>query len=123
MGKNKLTLILLAGAFVAGAVLGAAGAWGMGLAAKPRAQVLEGMAWVDEGGTALGLSPDGKSAGPGYAVAGAMWREAGGPWHDSFPTCLEPLTLNQRVRLGVVEARSGGQAPDRPVVVWLECLD
>jgi hypothetical protein len=55
-------------------------------------------------------------------VAGALWREQDGSWHDTFPTCLEPLSTGQKVRLGVLDARPQGEAPGRSVVVWLECL-
>lgn len=119
--KNKA--IVLIGAFLAGAALGLGAAWTMGVTDTTSVQVLEGLAWVNDEGTGIGLSPDGESAGPGYVVAGALWREPGGAWHDGFPTCLEPLTLNQRVRLGVLQADPSAEAPGRPVVVWLECLD
>jgi hypothetical protein len=114
------------GIFVAvlvGVVMGALGAWAVGLAGGTEVQILEGYASVNEEGTAIGLSPNGQVPGPGYVVAGAMWREQDGSWHDTFPTCLEPLASDQRVRLGVVDVRRQGQAPGRPVVVWLECLD
>lgn len=87
-----------------------------------RAEILEGYAWVNEEGTAIGLSPDGETPGPGYFIAGAMWREQAGWWNDTFPTCLEPLVEDQRVKLGVLHTRPPDDAPGRPVVVWLECL-
>jgi hypothetical protein len=83
---------------------------------------VEGYAYVNASGMAIGLSPDGEAPGTGYVVAGALWREEDGPWHDTFPTCLEPLVTDQRARLGVMQARLQGDAPGRPVVVWLECL-
>lgn len=110
-------------AVLAGVAIGALGAWAVGLTGGAQVQVLEGQAAVNQEGTAIGLSPDGQIPGPGYVVAGAMWREPDGPWHDTFPTCLEPLASDQRVRLGVVHVRPQGQAPGRSVVVWLECLD
>ena len=78
---------------------------------------------VNWNGTAIGVSPENTGAGDGYVIAGAMWRQSGGPWHDTFPTCLEPLTSGQHVRLGVVHAEPTEWAPGRPVVVWLEQLD
>jgi hypothetical protein len=84
---------------------------------------VEGYAYMNEAGTAIGLSPDGEAPGTGYVVAGALWREEDGPWHDTFPNCLEPLVSGQRTRLGIMQARLKGDAPGRPVVVWLECLD
>ena len=105
-----------------GAALGVLVAATVGLADGGRVQVVEGEAWVNHEGTAIGLSPDGETPGTGYVIAGAMWRQQDGPWHDSFPTCLEPLVAGQRVQLGVIDARPRGEAPGRPVVVWLECL-
>ena len=106
-----------------GVALGVLIAWAVGLAGGGRVQVVEGYAWVNQEGTAIGLSPDGETPGTGYVVAGALWREADGPWHDTLPTCLEPLGTDQRVRLGILRARPQGEFPGRPVVVWLECLD
>jgi hypothetical protein len=111
------------GLVLCGVAIGVLAAWLVGLGRGPRIETLEGYAWVDEGGTAIGLSPDGETAGAGYVIAGAMWREQSGSWHDTFPTCLEPLAESQRVRLGILQTRPQGQVPGRPVVVWLECLD
>jgi hypothetical protein len=110
-------------ALLTGVVIGALLTWSVGLGDGARIQPVEGQAWVNEEGTAIGLSPDGETPGSGYVIAGAMWREGTGPWHDTFPTCLEPLTSGQEVRLGVLHVRPQGEAPGRPVVVWLECLD
>lgn len=113
--------------FVAAALVGLAMGiligWAIGQAGRTRIEVVEGRAWVNEEGTAIGLSPDGKAPGTGYVIAGAMWREQDGPWHDAFPTCLEPLVTGQRARLGVLQTSPQGDAPGRSVVVWLECLD
>lgn len=110
-------------ALLIGIVLGILISWAVGLVGGAQMQTLEGYAWVNEEGTAIGLSPDGETPGESYIVAGAMWREQSGPWHDTFPTCLDPLITDQRVRMGVLEARPQGDAPGRPVVVWLECLE
>ena len=115
--------VIVLAAFLTGVVIGVLGTWTVGLASGAQIQVLEGFAWVNEPGTAVGLSPDGETPGASYVVAGALWREQSGPWHDTFPTCLEPLGSGQRVRLGVLNARPQGEAPGRPVVVWLECIE
>jgi hypothetical protein len=115
--------IVVIAALLIGVAIGIPVSRAVGLAGGAEVEVLEGYAWVNEGGTAIGLSPDGKAAGPGYVIAGAMWREQSGPWHDTFPTCLQPLATGQKVRMGVLDAPPEGQAPGRPVVVWLECLD
>ena len=110
-------------ASLVGLAVGVLIGWTVGLAAGSRIQVVEGYAYMNEAGMAIDLSPDGEAPGTGYVVAGALWREEDGSWHDTFPTCLEPLVSGQRTRLGVVQARLRGDVPSRPVVVWLECLD
>ena len=114
-------VIVIAAALI-GLALGFFASRALGLDGGGQVQVVEGYAWVNQDGTAIGLSPDGETPGTGYVVAGAMWRKLSGPWRDTFPTCLEPLVTGQRIRLGVLEARPQGEAPGRPVVVWLECL-
>ncbi|MCG8554864.1 MAG: hypothetical protein MJD61_06190, partial [Proteobacteria bacterium] len=91
-------------------------------------QVLSGTVnSVDHEGAAIGFEQDGSNTGEGYVVAGARWRGFDGTWHDGrdpetgHPTCLEPQSSGQRVRLGVVDARSG-EGPSGPVVAWLQCL-
>lgn len=106
-----------------GLVMGILIGWAIGQAGGERIQVVEGDVWVNEQGTAIGLSADGEAPGTGYVVAGALWREQGGPWNDTFPTCLEPLVEGQRARLGVLQTRPQDEAPGRTVVVWLECLE
>jgi hypothetical protein len=115
--------IVVIAALLLGVAIGILVSWAVGLAGGGEVEILEGYAWVNEEGTAIGLSPDGEAPGPGYVVAGAMWREQSGAWHDTFPTCLEPLVSGQEVRLGVLDAPPQGEAPGRPVVVWLECLE
>jgi hypothetical protein len=110
-------------AFLIGVAIGVLVTWTVGLADGAHIQVVEGSAWTNAEGTAIGLSPDGETPNASYVVAGAMWREQSGPWHDTFPTCLEPLATGQRVRLGVLDVRPQGTVPGRPVVVWLECLE
>ena len=115
--------VIVFAALLIGVAIGVLVTWAVGLVDGAQIQVLEGYAWVNDGGMAIGLSPDGDTPGASYVVAGALWRELSGPWHDTFPTCLEPLGTSQRVRLGVLNARPQGEAPGRPVVVWLECLE
>ena len=110
-------------ALLIGVAIGVLVTWIVGLADEAQIQVMEGYASVNEEGTAIGLSPHGETPGASYVVAGALWREQDGSWHDTFPTCLEPLVTGQRVRLGVLDARPQGEAPGRAVVVWLECLE
>ena len=123
MRRTSSSGIPIIAAFLTGVAVGVLGTWAMGLADGAQIQVLEGYAWVNEAGTAIGLSPDGETPGASYVVAGALWRVQSGPWHDTPPTCLEPLGTDQRVRLGVLNARSQGGFPGRSVVAWLECLE
>jgi hypothetical protein len=115
--------VLVIAAFLVGVAIGILVTWTVGLGDGAQTQVLEGYAWVNEAGTAIGLSPDGETPGASYVVMGALWREQSGPWHDTFPTCLEPLGTSQRIRLGVLTTRPQGEAPGRSVVTWLECLE
>jgi hypothetical protein len=114
--------IILIAAFLAGLVLGVLVTGTAVWAVRPQVEVVEGEAWVNQEGTAVGLSPDGKTPGTSYVVAGALWREQAGAWQDTFPTCLEPLADAQSVRLGVMDVRPQGEVPGRQVVIWLECL-
>jgi hypothetical protein len=120
--KIRRVLVVIA-ALLIGVAMGFLIGWAVGPADSAQVEVLEGYASVNEEGTAIGLSPDGEGPGPGYVVAGAMWREQDGPWHDSFPTCLDPLVTDQRVRMGVLDTPPQGEAPGRSVVVWLECIE
>ncbi|MEX0761076.1 MAG: hypothetical protein WD208_10040 [Dehalococcoidia bacterium] len=74
-------------------------------------------------GTAIGFTEEQGGEGAGYFIAGAAWRRNGLPWSYSLPTCLEPPASGQQVRLGLVDVQPVDDAPGRPVVVWLECLD
>lgn len=80
---------------------------------------------VNVDGTAIGLSNERGGAGEGYVIAGATWRDQGGPWQEwqQGPTCAEPLTSGQQLRLGVVHVAPESDALGRPVVAWFECLD
>jgi len=121
MIRDSVKVIL---AFVVGILIGVGLAWGALAARGTRVEILEGYTTnVDQAGIGIGVatSPDGP--GRGYSVAGAFWREGDGAWHTSGPTCLEPLSSGQRVRLGVVQVKTTGEAPGREIVVWLECLD
>jgi hypothetical protein len=71
---------------------------------------------VNQAGTAIGLELGPDEAGKGYNVAGAYWRQAGGSWHTSGPTCLDPGTSGQHIRMGVVEVEPTEEAPGREVV-------
>jgi hypothetical protein len=111
-------------ALLLGIAIGAVTTWGFHALRGTQVQIIEGYTTdVNQAGTAIGLASEPDGPGKGYSIAGAFWREAGGPWHTSGPTCLNPGTSGQRVRMGVVEAEPKMEAPGREVIVWLECLD
>ena len=83
-----------------------------------RVHVLEGyINTVNQDGTAIGITIEPGGQEEAYIIASATWWEYGGPWSDKIPTCLEPLTSGQKVRLGVVYAAPTNEGPGRPVVV------
>ena len=50
------------------------------------------------------------------------WRNAYGVWQlGTRPGCMAPLSRDQRIRFGVVNAAPVADAPGSPVVVWIEC--
>jgi hypothetical protein len=107
-------------AFVLGIALGAIITWAVVSSSGARVHIVEGhVSSVNVDGTAIGIAENNE----GYIIAGARWRVGNGPWNETFPTCLEPLTSGQKVRLGVVNATAVDNAPGGTVVVWLECLD
>ena len=121
--STKFGLIML---FI-GIIIGTVFTWALIPFGNAQVHVLEGYTTaVNQKGTAIGLSIPEKQdeAGKGYDITGAMWREHGGSWNlGKSPTCLKPLTNNQKVRLGVVNVASTQVAPGREIVVWLECLE
>ena len=122
MNGSKLKVVV---ALLVGIVLGAALMWGLQqLVFAVRPEIVEGVTTaVNEEGTAIGVQTEPDGPGESYVVAGALWRQAGEPWHTSGPVaCLDPLSAGQPVRLGVVDVAPAADAPGRPVVVWVECL-
>lgn len=120
--STKFGLIML----FTGIAIGATITWALGPLSDARVHVLEGYAFVNYDGTAIGFSEDPMAAGKGYDIEGIWWRENDGPWNapnNKSPTCLKPLTDNQKVRLGVVKVSPTQEAPGGEVVVWMECFD
>lgn len=110
--------------FILGIVCGALVTWLFWPFNTAQPDVVEGYTTaVNQDGTAIGFTEEQGGEGTGYFIAGAAWRRNGLPWSDSLPTCLEPLTSGQQVRLGFVDVQPVDDAPGRTVVVWLECLD
>ena len=112
------TLALLI-AWAPGIASGAIVTWAV-LSARPaQVHIVEGhVASVNVDGTAFSLV----DSTEGYRI-GSYWRIGTGPWNDTLPTCLEPLSGSQKVRLGIVDVALTGNAFGRTVVVWVECLE
>jgi hypothetical protein len=111
-------------ALLVGIGIGIGVGWAFVAAQGNQVEVVEGYTTnVNQAGTGIGLASELDGRGKGYDISGAFWREARGPWHTSAPTCLEPLTSGQLVRIGVVAVEPKMEAPGREVVVWVECLD
>jgi hypothetical protein len=74
--------------------------------------------------TAIGVSKEPGGSGEGYVIAGAIWREFDGPWHDGgTPPSLAQPNTGQKVRLGVVYVKPTQDKPGGPVVAWIEVLE
>jgi hypothetical protein len=120
--KTSKQWILLVVVFLVGIAVGAGITWAVGVFSGPQFKIVEGYTTnVDLDGEAIGLAEQPGGPGVGYQIAGAWWREQDGPWHTHGPTCLEPLTSGQKVRLGVVHFKTS-EAPRGNAVVWLECV-
>jgi hypothetical protein len=75
-------------------------------------------------GTAIGVSKELGGPGEGYVIAGAIWQEFDGPWHQGgTPPSLAQPTTDQKVRLGVVYVKPMQDKPGGPVVAWIEVLE
>jgi hypothetical protein len=127
MSVGPVRAVILIAVLLLGMAIGSAATWAFGPIVPGKLKVLEGYTTVvNQDGSAFGLAetPGDEAEYLGaYRISGVWWRSGVRPWHDTFPTCLEPMTSGQRVRMGVVEARPTGAAPGGPVVAWLECLE
>jgi len=120
---NHNNVLRISAAFIIGIAVGALAFWAVGHSRNAPVQIIEGYAEVNQDGTAISLFPEHGEEGEGYIIAGATWRKTSGPWNDTFPTCLEPLTTNNKVRMGIVEVAPGEYTIGRTAVVWIEALD
>jgi len=106
------------------AMLGFSSLWGM-IPHNVTPYIVEGYSnGANSDGTAIGVSKS-KDLGPGegYVIAGAKWRESGGPWHlDGTPPSLAQPNTGQKVRLGILYVKPRQEAPGGPVVAWVEVL-
>jgi len=106
------------------ATWGSISLWGM-IPHNVTPYIVEGYSnGANSDGTAIGVSKS-KDLGPGegYVIAGAKWREFGGPWHlDGTPPSLAQPNTGQKVRLGIVYVKPTQEALGGPVVAWVEVL-
>lgn len=76
---------------------------------------------VNQDGTVMGFAEDRGGEGEEYDISGAHWKAEEGPWMDTMPTCVMPLSSGQPVRLGIAHLEQPGDMSDMSVVVWVEC--
>ena len=109
---------------VVGIAIGALAMWGFSLSQGIKPEIVEGYSTgTNYNGTALGVSKEIGGGGEGFSIAGAMWREYGGAWHQTgTPPSLAWPSTGQKVRLGVVWTEPTKDAPGLAIVVWLEVL-
>jgi hypothetical protein len=121
---SKSVMLLVGIVIGALAMLGFSSLWGM-IPHSVTPYVVEGYSnGANDDCTAIGVSKS-KDLGPGegYVIAGAKWREFGGPWHlDGTPPSLAQPNTGQKVRLGVAYVKPTQEALGGPVVAWLEVL-
>jgi hypothetical protein len=122
--QSKWVMLLVGIAIGALAVLGFSSLWGV-IAHVVTPYIVEGYSnGANYDCTAIGVSKSKDlGEGEGYVIAGAKWREFGGPWHlDGTPPSLAQPNTGQKVRLGVVYVKTKQQALGGPVVAWIEVL-
>lgn len=91
---------------------------------RARPRVVEGYVFVNASGTGMSFREDfDAEVEDGFNIGGPPWRGGSATWHDTGPSCLEPLVENQRVRLGLVTVEPTEDAPGYKAVVWIQCLD
>jgi len=122
--QSKWVMLLVGIAIGAMAMWGFISLWGM-IPHSVTPYIVEGYSHgTNYDGTAIGVSKEPGGPGEGYVIAGAMWREFDGPWHqDGTPPSLAQPNTGQKVRLGVVYVKPTQEAFGGPVVAWIEVLE
>jgi hypothetical protein len=123
--QSKWVMLLVGIAIGALAVLALVSLWGVPSILGARPCIVEGYSnGANYDCTAIGVSKS-KDLGPGkgYVIAGAIWREFGGPWHQyGTPPSLAQPNTGQKVRLGIVNVKPTQEGSGGPVVAWIEVL-
>lgn len=124
MGNSKIKSVVI---LIVGIAIGVLAMWGYSTAQGIKPYVVEGYSsGTNYNGTAIGVSQEvgGTGESEGYVIAGARWREFGGPWNDNgSPPSLEWPSYGQKIRLGVIDYEPTSYAPGSSAVVWLEVID
>jgi hypothetical protein len=124
LGNYKIKSAII---IIAGIAIGVLAMWGYSSVQGIKPYVMEGYSSdTNYNGSAIGVSQEvgGTGESEGYVIAGARWREFGGPWHDIVsPPSLEWPSYGQKVRLGVIDYEPTENAPGSSAVVWLEVID
>ena len=123
--QSKWVILLVGIAIGALSVLGLVSLWGVPSLLGARPCIVEGYSHgTNYDGTAIGVSKELGGPGEGYVIAGAMWREFDGSWHQGgTPPSLAQPNTDQKVRLGVVYVKPMQDKPGGPVVAWIEVLE
>ena len=123
--QSKGVMLLVGIAIGVLAVLWFSSLWGAPTLLGVRPHIVEGYSHgTNSDGTAIGVSKEHGGPGEGYVIAGAMWREFDGPWHqDGTPPSLAQPDTGQKVRLGIVYVNPVQDKPGGPVVAWYEVLE
>lgn len=123
--NTNVTRLLLLLALVAGVIIGVLVVQTTGAYGRAQVRVVEGYAFaVNDSGTAIGFGPGPTGSGEGFVIAGAMWADTTGTWHEWTGTsCLTPQSPARKVRLGIVDVAPTRDAPGRPMVTWFQCLE
>jgi hypothetical protein len=121
--QSKWVMLIVGIAIGALAVWGFTSLWGM-TSPSVTPYIVEGYSnGANYDGTTIGVTQEGGLPGEVYVIAGAKWREFGGPWHDSgTPPSLAQPNTGQKVRLGIVYVKPTQEALGGPVVAWIEVL-
>jgi hypothetical protein len=122
LGNFQVKLLLI---FLAGIAIGALGMWAYHSSQGIKPYIVEGYSTgANSEMTAIGVSTEPGGGGNGYIIAGARWRELGGPWHDQgSPPSLAWPSYGQKIRLGVIDYKPTKSTFGGSAVVWYEVID
>lgn len=110
---NEMTRrIVVAG--IVGIIIGAGAMWFVGDQTQG-IDYVEGFAYANSTGDAIGLSEEKDGRGEGYSLLPQV-----GDGEGELPTCMEPLKVTP-VRLGIIHIDPQDELFGRDVVVYVDC--